>query len=286
MAIWLFLFGSAVGSFLNVVAFRYNPDAFVLNKKSIGGRSRCRACGHELRWFELIPIISYLVQFGRCRDCHTNISPQYPIVELLTGLIFVFVPKFFFVSNLLPTPYVLLSSILWILVFLTLLLLSLIDFRMNIIPDEANAFLVIAGIALVLLNAGNFGLIEGSFTGAYASIFGVRENIWLNHLFGALVGIMFFGLLVILTRGRGMGMGDVKLAGALGAVFGWPDIGLITALSFIIGSFVGIGAILLRKKGMKSTLPFGPFLAVGSLIVFFFGAELMESYFNLFRIVP
>jgi prepilin signal peptidase PulO-like enzyme (type II secretory pathway) len=122
----------------------------------------------------------------------------------------------------------------------------------------------------------------GSFLGSYAVIFGLRENIWLNHLVGLAVGAAFFGVLILITLGRGMGMGDLKLAAALGVIFGWPDIILIIAVSFIVGSLVSLPALITRKKGMKSFLPFGPFLAIASLVIFFFGPDLMRIYFSLF----
>src|SRR3989344_3479854 len=172
----LFVFGVSAGSFLKVIADRYEEHLFLWDAKIIGGRSRCPLCNAELRWFELIPVISFFQPFGD---------------------------------------------------------------------------------------------IQGSFLRHYALLSGWRQNILLNHLFALFVAGAFFAVLILVTRGRAMGGGDLKLAAALGFVFGWPDIILITVLSFVLGSFIGIGAIMLNKKKMKSYLAFGPFLGAASLPVFF-----------------
>jgi leader peptidase (prepilin peptidase) / N-methyltransferase len=289
----LFILGLAVGSFINVLATRYEPDKFLFKKSSIGGRSKCNHCGSQLKWFELIPLFSFIIQSGRCRNCKARLSLQYPISELLSGLIFILVPYQLATYNLSTgggsafggqltiLPYVLhLTS--YVLVFLTLLLISLIDFRLNLIPDEANIFLVFLGF---FLTATSYKLqATSSFLGSYSLLFGFQNNIWLNHLFALLVGALFFGLIILITRGRAMGMGDLKLAAALGFIFGWPDIILIITLAFIIGSIFGVGLMVLKKKNMKSFVPFGPFIALATAVVFFFGYQIMDWYFSLFRI--
>lgn len=113
-------------------------------------------------------------------------------------------------------------------------------------------------------------------------MFGFQNNIWLNHFFAALLGVAFFGAIVLITRGEAMGMGDVKLAGALGLIFGWPDIIMVLTLSFIIGSIFGIYLMIRKKKGMKDAVPFGPFLVIGSALTFFAGFEIINGYFKLF----
>ena len=277
MWLLLFVFGLAVGSFLDVVASRYDPDKFLLSKKIIGGRSRCVKCGKKLEWLELIPIISFALQAGRCRSCKTKLSLEYPLVEILSGLIFVLVPRAFSSWTV---------AGLWILVFLTLLLITLIDLRLNLIPDEASIILTILGIFLIILTASRFSLAEGSFLGPYAAMAGLRQNIWLNHLLAAISAGLFFGLLILITRGRGMGGGDLKLGAALGVVFGWPDTLAILALAFIIGSLFGLGGILRRKKTLKSAMPFGPYLALASVLIFFFGGDLARLYLKLLNFIP
>ncbi|MDO8574079.1 MAG: prepilin peptidase [bacterium] len=289
MYFWLFGLGLAVGSFINVLSLRYDPDRFLLNTKVMGGRSFCPHCRNKLKWFELVPLLSFVWLRGRCRTCQTKISFQYPIVELASALIFVLVPAFLKTSNIQlltsghqNSTFYFLFSIFYISVFTALLLISLIDIRLKLIPDEANIFIAILAVPTIILQSSKFGFTSGSFLGSYAGIFGLRENIWLNHGLALLFGVIFFLALILITRGRGMGVGDLKLAGALGLVFGWPDIVLITALSFILGSILSLPSLIMGKKGMKSFLPFGPFLALASLVVYFFGHDLTRMYFNLF----
>lgn len=286
----LFVLGTAFGSFLNVLALRYDPDKFIFHKKAIGGRSRCPHCGKELRWRELLPLVSFAVQRGRCRTCGARLSWQYPVVEILSGLIFVFVPRglegYFFLSpsSYLPAAAYYAFSVLWILAFLVLLLAALIDFRLYLIPDELNAALVILGAAGTYLLTPYWGAVGTSFLGPYELLFGLRENVWLNRAAAAALGAAVLGSLVLLTRGRGMGAGDVKLIFALGVLFGWPEIILILAFGFIFGSAVGLALIARGQKKLKGFVPFGPFLAAASVFVFFFGREALDFYFRLFSL--
>jgi len=292
MTIILFLFGLGFGSFLNVVSKRYQPDKRLFDLKVLGGRSQCPKCGARLSWYELIPIVSFLIQLGRCRTCRLPISLEYPIVELASGLVFAFVPAAVFeafdvnfarLGGDLPIWYFLLAGI-FILVSLTLILISAIDLRLRIIPDQSNILIAVLGLAAILIFGyyDLFGDLKGSFLGHYALLFGLRENVWINHLAGALFGLAFFGLIIILSRGRGMGIGDLKLAAALGLFFGWPDIALALALAFIAGAIGSIILLVRRKKGLKSAVPFGPFIALGALLILFFGQTLMDGYFTLF----
>lgn len=287
--LFLFIFGLGIGSFLNVVSLRYKPEQRLFDLKIIGGRSRCPQCRKQLQWFELIPIISFLFQRGKCRSCGNKLSWQYPIVEFLSGLIFVLVPLNLGISDVLKTrdlifgtSEVQLASILWILVFLSFLLLSIIDFRHYIIPDGINIFLAILGIVLIIIAA--YQPLDGkSFLGHYSLLFGSFGNVWVNHIVAAVLAAGFFGLIIIITRGRAMGGGDLKLAGALGLIFGWPDILLVLALSFIVGALVSLVLIWQKKKTIKDYVPFGPFLVIGSAMVFFFGFEIVRMYLSIFE---
>ncbi|MEK9180556.1 MAG: prepilin peptidase [Patescibacteria group bacterium] len=281
MNFFLFILGSAVGSFLNVVALRYKPDKFLFGRQILG-RSHCPHCRHKLSWFELVPLLSFAFQLGRCRNCQKNISWRYPIVEIISGLIFVFIPLALFSAYLLPTTYYLLSF-LWVFIFSVLLLVALIDLRLSIIPDEVHTLLLVAGAGLTYLER-DLALFERSFLGSYSLIFGFGENIWTNHIIAAIVGGLIFGFVIFVTRGRGMGMGDLKLAIPLGFIFGWPDIFVLIGLSFVVGALVGVYVILFRHLHFKSAIPFGPFLVAGSALVFFFGKELADFYFGLFPV--
>ncbi len=284
MAALFFAMGAALGSFFNVVALRYDPDKFLFARAVIGGRSHCPRCRAALRWFELIPLISFLAQLGRCRRCGVRISPRYFLVELTAGLLALIAFFRFGAPDVWGREMALAS--LWALVFLVLLIVALIDFRLTIIPDEANVAIVALGVGIAALSASNFGPVSGSFLGPYAMIFGARENMALNIAVAILAAAALFGTLVGVTRGRGMGLGDLKLAMALAVPFGWPDIILLSAFAFIIGASLGGAAILARRTTLKGALPFGPFLALAALIVFLWAKPLLAGYFSLFGIIP
>jgi prepilin signal peptidase PulO-like enzyme (type II secretory pathway) len=238
----LFCLGLALGSFLHVLASRYDPDRFLLTRQTLGGRSYCPGCKKTLAWYELIPLVSFLIQGARCRSCGAKIGWSYFFVELASGLIVAFAP--------LP----------WNLVFLVLLLITLIDIRLQIIPDE----LTVALIAL----------------GLWITAASVEPLPWASHLGAAFGAALFFAGLIAITRGKGMGVGDVKLGFALGVIFGWPAILLLLMLAFIIGAIVGVALIAARSKNLKSAVPFGPFLAIAAAIVFLFGPVIIQSWYN------
>lgn len=289
MYLILFLLGSGVGSFLNVITLRYSENGYVLGAHVVYGRSHCLHCGKTLRWYELVPLLSFILQLGRCRSCKVRLTLQYPIVELLTALTFIFLPYYFFVYQ--KTLYLDLSdqwllgfSALWILVFLGLLTLGIIDYRKYLVPDEIIVFLAVLGIVwtIFLALSGHFGEFYGSFIGEYAALFGLKSSLWLNHILGSVLGALLIGAIFFGTRGKGIGFGDVKLFGALGILFGWPDIILVFFFSFIVGAAFSIPLLIRRLKGMKDFVPFAPFIALASLLVFYFGHDIMRMYFSLF----
>ena len=276
----------AVGSFLNVVSLRYKPGQKLLDLRVINGRSRCLHCGKKLVWYELIPLISFLVQKGKCRGCGQKLSFQYPLVEFLSGLIFIFVPIALMAGVV--TPYTPVAILIWILIFLLFLLLSIIDFHFYLIPDSINLFLAILGILLIVIQSltlNQWSAVSGqmSFTGHYSLLFGLIENIWLNHFFAAVLAMIFFAAIIVLSRGKGMGWGDFKLAAAFGLIFGWPDIIVVIFLAFVIGAIFTAPLLIKKQKTMKDIVPFGPFLVIGSSLVFFLGKRLIDGYFKLFN---
>src|SRR5260221_13795396 len=189
---FLFLFGLAIGSFMNVLALRYDGDHFLFDPKVIGGRSRCPYCKHTLRWFELVPLVSYVVQGGKCRNCGARISIAYPIVELLSAILFVLVPWHLTLYPWLSNIGWYIFSALWIAVFEILLLIAYIDIRLQIIPDELNVALGVIAIFETIFARGYLGPEQQSFFGAYAAFFGAYNNIWLSHVIGAIAGVGFF----------------------------------------------------------------------------------------------
>lgn len=284
MALWLFALGIAFGSFLNVITLRYEPDKFILQKKSIGGRSHCPHCGNKLTSRELVPLLSFLFLKGRCRNCKKSISVQYPLVEFISGIIFVSVPYHLINIGVSGTTLYALSA-LWIFALWIFLLIAIIDIREFIIPDEANIALFVIGIGIALLYHNAELSFGNSFLGSYALLFnaGVESILW-SRIIGILVGFFFFFAIVYLTGGRGMGFGDVKLGAALGVLFGWPDILFLIMISFILGAIVGIYVMFFKGKTLKSHLPFGPFLILGGAVIFFWGASLLGWYFSLFQV--
>ncbi len=293
LTIIMFLFGTAIGSFLNVATLRYKEDGRIFSFERLSGRSRCPKCRVGLSWYELVPLVSFVFQRGKCRNCEESLSFQYPLVEAATGLIFAFLPRAlgraveiqFYQSaeGGLPWWYYFLV-IIFFAAALTLITLSAIDARLRIIPDQSSVLIAALGAALIVLYdySGLFRDARNSFIGHYALLFDIRQNIFFNYALAALFGLALFGAIFILSRGRGMGLGDVKFAGALGLLLGWPDAAIGFGLAFIVGAFWSIMLMLHGKKTLRSAVPFGPFMAVGALIVIFFGRALMDWYFTLF----
>jgi len=292
----LFVFGLIIGSFLNVLIFRYNPKGELFDAKKLSGRSHCPHCKHQLGVFELIPLLSFLFQWGKCRECGHKLSFQYPIVEFLSGAIFAGLPFFlngfygvsassFANFNLGSWYYAVL--LLWVITFLVWLTIAVIDLREYVIPNELNLLLVFLGIVIIILlffYGGKIIPFRESFLEQYRLVFSPFQDIILNRLLGMFAGGLFFGLLVFLSRGKGMGMGDVKLALASGLVLGWPDIALATTLSFVLGGLAGGVLLSLGKKHIKDKLPFAPFFVLGVFITVFLGYNIVSGYFGLFGI--
>ncbi len=293
----LFLLGLAAGSFLNVIIWRYEEGAGALNFSKLGGRSKCPKCRKILNWHELIPLFSFFVQRGRCRNCKWRLSFQYPIVELAGGIVFVLIPLFlnnFFGKDLvsffglaLPFWYYFLIFF-WVLIFLVLILIVAIDIRHYLIPDDLNIALAVLGIAstfLIFFMGEEFlGSFRTSFLRHLSLIFPALPSVFLSKIFGAVANGLFFGFLFFVSRGRAMGFGDVKLAAALGLVLGWPDVVLASLLSFMIGGLWGVFLISIGSGKLKDKLPFAPFLFLGFAFTFFFGFEIVSCYLQIFNL--
>jgi prepilin signal peptidase PulO-like enzyme (type II secretory pathway) len=286
----LFVFGAAIGSFLNVVSLRYKEGGRIFFTKTIQGRSHCNACLRTLSWYELIPLLSYLLLLGKCKTCRVKLSPQYFLIEAACGLLVATIPHFLFMhlggSSLLRTQegIILLCLVvfIWLLITFTALTLTAIDIRLKIIPDETNVFLAILGIGIFCIRyIFDKSFVYGSFTGPSAQILGHSQNLFTSSGIAILFALFLFGGIVLLTRGRGMGMGDVKLAIPMALILGWPDTLIAFVAAFIIGSVVGIFQMARKKATMKAMLPFGPFLIAGMYVVVFFGRDILEWYFGL-----
>ena len=271
--LFLFLFGAVLGSFLNVLILRYELGGAVFGRQ-LKGRSRCPHCNKTLFWYELIPIVSFVVQLGKCRSCKEKISLQYPIVEIIAGVIVATIPQ---ILGLTPL------ALIWATVLLILLVISFIDARHYVIPDALTAIIALLGVAsATIIAAGDaplFTLIPGTFLGDYAFVFSFTDNPWLARLFAAFVGGAFFSSIILLSRGRAMGWGDAKLIAAVGILIGWPDALLVMMIAFITGAIVGIIMLAGKKKKFKDALPFGPFIAFGVMMVVYFGHDIISLYF-------
>lgn len=270
-----FIFGLAVGSFLNVVALRYT-GAGLFNLNRLGGRSLCPHCKRLLHWHELIPVASFIMQGGRCRGCGARISLQYPFIELLTGFAFLLPLFYFYPQYSFPFehPYREALAYLWLAVAALMILLSAIDWRLMIIPDEINIALAGLSIIFAFLN-------PPSFLENYASLIPSFAHPLVNHAAGGIVGFAVLSLIVLASRGKAMGMGDVKLAGAMGLLLGFPDIIFALTLAFLAGGAWSMLVVLFRKTGLKTMVPFGPFLVIGFWLHIFFIQKLLAWYFSL-----
>ncbi len=249
--ILFFVFGLIVGSFLNVVIFRWNSG------KSLGGRSGCLACQKKLSWYELFPVFSYLFLKGRCKDCKTKISIQYPIVELITGIIFagLFLKfQLLFQINIIDFAII---FIYYAFIFSLLIVIAVYDLKHKIISDK-----------LVLI----FSIV--TFLGLFfITLFGFYPHwpsLW-DFLSGIIIALPF-ALLWLVSKGAWMGLGDAKLAVGLGWLLGLMQALSGLVLAFWSGALVGIILLIVSKKhSMKSEIPFAPFLVLGAILAFFFG---------------
>lgn len=250
-----FVLGIILGSFTKALADRS------LQNKSFLGRSFCPSCKKTLNWYDLIPIFSYVTLLGKCRYCKHKIGSDYLFSEVVMGLLI----SFLFSIYPLTTPLVL-ADLLFKTFFITILAaLFITDLKQMLIPDR----IIIPSIYIALAY-----LVGVSFlTGSYQSLF-------LSLEMAGLIGGFFWGLIII-TSGKGMGGGDVKLGFFLGLALGFPNALLATMLAFLMGSIVALALILLGKKHFGQLIPFGPFLVMGSLISLFWGQLILKWYLDI-----
>lgn len=276
-ALWVpvsLLGGLIIGSFLNVIIYRLprrmeqemaeacaqqqGEDVAGTSNEWFGLKflitpaSNCPSCGHKIRSWENIPILSYLLQKGRCSACGTAISIQYPIVELVSGLLTLFVVWHFGFT----------WSTLWVLLLTwALLAMSVIDIHHQLLPDVL--ILPLIWLGLLINQAGLFTDIQSSI---YGAIGGYLFLWFIYHLF-------------LLIRGKeGMGYGDFKLFALFGAWAGWQLLPQILLLSSVVGAIVGVGMILFRGRDKSIPIPFGPYLAVAGWIALLWGKEINQTY--------
>lgn len=255
----LFAIGTAFGSFLSVVIIRSIRD-----EQFLSGRSHCDHCNRTLSWYDNIPLLSFTWLRGACRYCHKPISLIHPVVEVLTGLLFVwwYLGGFLF-FKLTQQPFMILQPLFWLVVGVLLLILFFTDLLYYVLPD------VVVGTLLLVTVIYRASLLM-------AGILRPDDLLAMCALTG-IVWLFFFGLWY-LTKGRGMGMGDVKLVIPLTLLSGWPLGVLSTMISFIFGAVVGLVLVATGSKSLSQALPFGPFLIVATAFSLVWGDQVIQWY--------
>jgi prepilin signal peptidase PulO-like enzyme (type II secretory pathway) len=258
--LFIFALGLIIGSFLNCVIWRLSQ-----NEGFLFGSSYCPHCKHSLDFFDLFPVLSFLFLRGKCRYCKKNISWQYPIVELITGFLFLLV-----YSNFGPLgvvfSYDFFQLLFWLIIISIFVIIFIFDLKYYIIPDEVTYPAIFISLAWIFYSF---------FVGA------ISDTQTLYYILSALCASGFFFLIWFLSKGKAMGFGDVKLAIFLGLILGWPNIVVGLFLAFFFGAIIGIILVFLKKKGFKSEVPFGPFLVAGTMLAAFWGDKILNWYFSL-----
>lgn len=241
--IFVFLFGIVIGSFLNVCIFRIPKKENIVLP-----HSHCMACGYQLRWYDLVPLFSFLFLRGRCRKCHTELSLQYPLVEGLNGVLYVIV----FLANGWS-----IESVVYCLLTSALIVLSIIDFRTMEIPDGINLFIFLLGLAATVLDFAD----------------------WRNHVIGMVSVSGFLLIVYLVTVGRGIGGGDLKLMAGAGLLLGVKEAVLAFLLGCILGSVIHV--IRMKVSGVEHRLALGPYLSAGIWFSVLWGQGIADWYFSL-----
>jgi leader peptidase (prepilin peptidase) / N-methyltransferase len=236
------IYGTIFGSFFNVVGLRVP-----INRSIIFPGSTCPTCGHKLKSYELIPVLSYFLQKGKCRGCQSRISPIYPVFELITGILFASAPLVIGWSGELVVALTLISMFMIIIVS---------DINYMLIPDK-----------ILIWFAGIF-LLERIF---------MPLNPWWDSLVGAVTGFLLLLIIALVSRG-GMGGGDIKLYALLGFVLGFKLVLISFFLSTLFGAVIGGLALLFKIVKRKQPIPFGPFIAAGTLTTYYWGTDIIDLY--------
>jgi len=240
IGILFFLFGITIGSFLNVLIYRIpKKEDFVKT------RSHCMSCGYQLEWYDLVPLFSWIFLGGRCRKCRTKISVQYPLIELLNGVLYLTAFLLFDYS---------ITTLLYCGLFSSLIALSVIDFRTYEIPVGFNVFILVLGAIRVISD--------------YHS--------WPEYFIGLVSVSVPLLLIFYATKGRGIGGGDIKLMAAAGLLLGWKLIVLAFFLGCLLGSVIHIARM--KISGESHVLAMGPYLSAGIIIACFAGEKIISAY--------
>ena len=270
--IFVFIFGACIGSFLNCVIYRLEK------KKKITGRSFCPHCKHTLSWQDLFPVFSFLFLKGRCRYCKAKISWQYPVVELATGIVFLIIYNLKFeIYNQFEISQFLNILNLFFLFYVAsaLIIIFVYDLKHYIIPDK------------VLFPAIIITFIYQLFSNLFNSNWILNSNFKFqisNFVIAALIASGFFLVIFLISKGRAMGFGDVKLAVLMGLLLGLANVLAALFLAFFFGAIIGLILMVFKKKNLKSEIPFGPFLIIGTFMAILYGNQIVQWYTSLFQI--
>lgn len=249
---FIFLIGAAIGSFLNVVSMRLPKDESIAFPPS-----HCDSCGRNLKWYDMFPVLSYIIYGGKCRYCKAKLSIQYPIVEALNGILYLLIFMKFGFS---------VDTILLCIMASVLLVIGIIDYMTQLIPDILVIITTVLGILF-----------------RFSAIL-FKNQTFLNILkdmgLGMLIGGGIFLLIYLLSRG-GMGEGDVFLMASLGLILGFTNTLLLIFLSFVIGAVFSIFLLLFKIKSRKDAIPFGPFIVLSFYVVILLGDFILFKYFSL-----
>ncbi|MDX1357859.1 MAG: prepilin peptidase [Clostridia bacterium] len=250
------IYGMVLGSFTNVCIYRIPEGTSLWSPPST-----CPKCGYQLKWYDNIPVLSYLILGGKCRKCKTKISVQYPLVEAATGILVALI-----YLKLGLTPDVLFLSIILVI----LLSIAVIDYKTMIIPNGTVISLIVVGLLYTIARL------------IFPQVFAIPIT-WLEALIGFFAASVPLFLVAVLSKG-GMGGGDIKLMAAAGIFLGWKGIILAMIVGSVIGAVVSLTLIALKRKKRKDLIPFGPFLCLGILVAAVLGPEIIQWYTGLFTV--
>lgn len=246
----IFYLGTTIGSFLNVLI-----DRIPKNQSFIKGRSYCDYCKKKLQWFDLIPLLSFILLKRKCRYCGKKISFYYPIVELTTGILFTL--TFLLLPKECSKHFISLSY--YLLVISALIVVFFADIKYGIIPDKVIYTLIVITFLYLILNT---------------------NYLLLTYVLSAFGAFFFFLLIFFITKGKGMGFGDVKLSFLVGLILGFPKIIAALYMAFLTGAIVSLILIICRKKKFfGGKIPFGPFLVIGTIVGMFWGEKIIKIIF-------
>ncbi len=247
LLVFSFILGLVLGSFLNVCIYRLPKGESIVYPPS-----KCPSCGAVIKWYDNIPLISYILLKGRCRNCKERISLQYPLVELLTGFLTTGIFLKFGVSF---------DTLYFLFLVYALIVISFIDLKFKLVPVKVCYFLMVIGIILSPFSENI--TFEDSVLGAS---------------FGAGVILFIIETYFVIRGVEGMGYGDANIMALIGAYIGWEKVLLVLFISSFVGALIGISYMVFKKQGMKVAIPYGPFLSIGAYVTIIFGDSIVNWY--------